>query len=567
MHNLTKGAQVEIERKFLISTLPDSINLNNLVRREIMQAYVIAERGNELRVRKDADKYYMTVKLGSGISRIQPEVEISKGQFDTLFLAKCGEVVEKTRYLMANDAGTIELDVYKGHLKGLITAEVEFKSEDDAMNFKPPTWFGREVTYDLEYKNSALSLRGMPNTSNVQCKLDAQIQSPKEPIESNEYQIDRGFEELLRRTRSLAASSSNPIVVLVAGGSASGKTSMVALKLKKAIGDEVLVISMDNYYKGRRYVEENNINFDHPDSVDIPMLIKHIYSLKYGNAIYMPKYSFATSERLAHTVRTEPRNIIIVEGLFSLQDNLQTLGDIKVFVDLGTHGRIIRRLARDFKRSTWEPRETLRYMASISEPMYLKYVSPTKSNAHIIIRNDYDPLAESCNIDGHDMHTKFPADNITTQMLLGIGCTRLSSNRQQDIFFEPKDRKDKDKDQVIRIRNELGANTFTYKGPLTENGYHSFSFKIDPSDVKAIESIYNALPNKIIKHRITYYHPDGLVFAHDLGVMKTKKSNSIMALGDFLEFTLSGGMGKAAGVLNSLNLLRSNGIVQSYLNM
>ncbi len=436
MATVARSVNTEIERKFIVKNFPDSIDLSRARRSEILQAYLIANDGDEMRIRKDGAKYFMTVKSGYGLTRKQPEVEINKEQFDTLFSSKCGLIVEKTRYYLPISTATIEVDIYKGALKGLVIAEVEFGTEKAAIDFVPPAWFGREVTYDSRYRNSSLSLRGVP----AEYMLNPRpCPSSGTKYEFNEYPLEQGFDELLRKIRAIAPHSSQPIVVLIAGGSASGKTSKVASRLGKRLEDDALVISLDNYYKGKQYVDANKITFDHPDAVDLPLLINHISSLKSGVGVHMPIYSFATSERSIITRQMEPRAVITVEGLFALPDDIRGAGDIGVFVDVGAHGRTIRRLERDFRRSKWAPHETLRYLSSVAEPMYEKYVAPTKSNADLVIRNDYDPLSESRNIEAHDMHIKFPANSITQNMLRDVGCTRIIGVRQLDMFLEPRE--------------------------------------------------------------------------------------------------------------------------------
>ncbi len=154
-------AALEIERKFLISSLPN--NLNDYTHKEIAQGYiVISEDGTEVRLRRKGNKHYMTVKKGSGKMRQESEVEISEDQYEKLWGMTAGRRLEKTRYEITHLAHTIELDIYHGALAGLITAEVEFKNETDSNKFSPPDWFGGEVTEDKAYKNQSLATKGLP---------------------------------------------------------------------------------------------------------------------------------------------------------------------------------------------------------------------------------------------------------------------------------------------------------------------------------------------------------------------------------------------------------------------
>lgn len=138
-------------------------DLDNYLHENISQEYiVIAEDGTEVRLRAKGEKYFQTIKRGLGKSRTETEVELTEKQFEILKGASTGIGVQKTRYNIPYGTETIELDIYLNILKGLITAEVEFESEDASNKFVIPEWFGREVTDDKKYKNQSLALHGMP---------------------------------------------------------------------------------------------------------------------------------------------------------------------------------------------------------------------------------------------------------------------------------------------------------------------------------------------------------------------------------------------------------------------
>ncbi len=145
----------EIERKFLVKTLPE--NLDHYPAIEIIQGYLaITEDGTEVRLRKKGERYFQTVKSGFGLQRNEVEIEILKEQFEKLWFMTEGRRIEKVRYEIDHSGSKIELDIYCGILKGLIVAEVEFTSFELAKSFIPPNWFGREVTEDERYKNRNL---------------------------------------------------------------------------------------------------------------------------------------------------------------------------------------------------------------------------------------------------------------------------------------------------------------------------------------------------------------------------------------------------------------------------
>lgn len=151
----------EIERKFLVKKRPP--NLDTYPHKEILQGYLaIAESGTEVRLRQKGCRFYQTVKIGAGLKRQEVEVAVTFEQFERLWPLTAGKRVEKVRYEIAHGSFTIELDVYRGALAGLLVAEVEFVSEAESQAFSPPKWFGEEVTEDKRYKNKNLAVHGMP---------------------------------------------------------------------------------------------------------------------------------------------------------------------------------------------------------------------------------------------------------------------------------------------------------------------------------------------------------------------------------------------------------------------
>ncbi|MFQ5627543.1 MAG: CYTH domain-containing protein [bacterium] len=151
----------EIERKFLVKKLPP--NLDRFPKLEIQQGYIaITHDGTEVRLRQKSSKFYQTVKNGEGLKRREVEIAITREQFGKLWPLTEGKRIEKVRYEIAHGAFTIELDIYRGALVGLLVAEVEFVSESESQSFMPPKWFGAEVTHDSRYKNKNLAVHGMP---------------------------------------------------------------------------------------------------------------------------------------------------------------------------------------------------------------------------------------------------------------------------------------------------------------------------------------------------------------------------------------------------------------------
>ncbi len=158
---------MEIEKKFLVKTLP--ANLEIYPKKEISQGY-ISDINPTIRIRKLGDKHILTIKSVANIDvdkqhlmNNEIEFEITKEKFDHLSTKVDNNFVEKTRYFINMGEVIAELDMYHNALAPLVTVEVEFKSVKDALSFTPPDWFGLDVTEDINYKNFALSTKGLPN--------------------------------------------------------------------------------------------------------------------------------------------------------------------------------------------------------------------------------------------------------------------------------------------------------------------------------------------------------------------------------------------------------------------
>jgi adenylate cyclase len=154
---------MEIERKFLVGE-PVPFDLADHPSEEINQGYIaIADDGTEVRIRARGEKHTLTVKSGPSRSRVEEELELDPRKFDSLWPLTHGRRIEKRRYVIpARGDLAIELDVYGGDLAGLVTAEVEFPSEEAADSFDPPPWLGTDVTGDARYSNQSLATRGRP---------------------------------------------------------------------------------------------------------------------------------------------------------------------------------------------------------------------------------------------------------------------------------------------------------------------------------------------------------------------------------------------------------------------
>lgn len=150
------AANREIERKFLVKQLPS--NLEKFPNDSIDQGYLAADQtGLQVRLRRTGNRFWLTFKRGKSIARDEREIELTREQFENLWPATAGRRVTKRRYEVPFGAYTIEIDVYGGSNAGLIVAETEFDSEEEARNFAPPDWCGADVSGDPRYSNVLLA--------------------------------------------------------------------------------------------------------------------------------------------------------------------------------------------------------------------------------------------------------------------------------------------------------------------------------------------------------------------------------------------------------------------------
>jgi len=188
------------------------------------------------------------------------------------------------------------------------------------------------------------------------------------------------------------------LIIGIAGGTGSGKTTVVNQILNQISADEVCVISQDSYYNATHnltYEQRTKINFDHPKSIDFDLLVADLKELKKGNVIEQPIYSFVSHDRVKDTLKTHPRKVVIVEGILIFNNKeLRDMFDIKVFVHADADERLIRRMTRDIKERGRDMEEVLARYRDTLKPMHQQFIEPTKNYADIIIPNDrYNTVA------------------------------------------------------------------------------------------------------------------------------------------------------------------------------
>jgi uridine kinase len=179
------------------------------------------------------------------------------------------------------------------------------------------------------------------------------------------------------------------MVIGIAGGTGSGKTTVVRKIVEKLPAGQVVVIPQDSYYRDNSHLpieKRQEINFDHPDSIEFELLEDHIRKLKLGQTIQQPIYSYITCTRSSETIPIRPREIIIIEGILILCNKpLRDLMDIKIFVDADPDDRLGRVISRDLEERGRSLDKVLdRYWKTV-KPMHLQFIEPTKRYADIIV--------------------------------------------------------------------------------------------------------------------------------------------------------------------------------------
>lgn len=179
------------------------------------------------------------------------------------------------------------------------------------------------------------------------------------------------------------------IIIGIAGGTGSGKTTVVREIVASLPEGEVAVLPLDSYYKDSSHVpveERQSINFDHPNAFDWDLLSEHISMLRRGEAIEQPVYSFLTCTRQPETIHIEPRKVVIIEGILALSDKqLCDLMDLRIFVDADPDDRLIRVIQRDVIERGRTAEAVMKRYEKVLKPMHLEFIEPAKRIADLIV--------------------------------------------------------------------------------------------------------------------------------------------------------------------------------------
>lgn len=183
--------------------------------------------------------------------------------------------------------------------------------------------------------------------------------------------------------------SQPPVVIGIAGGTGSGKTTIANVILNRVGADSIIILPHDAYYKDLHYLpkaQKEMLNFDHPESLETELLARHLATLCTWKAVEIPIYDFKQHTRTSKTRRIEPHPVILVEGiLIFVEPQLRKLFDVKIFVDTPADIRFIRRLTRDMEERNRSLESVIEQYKNTVRPMHLEFVEPSKRYADVII--------------------------------------------------------------------------------------------------------------------------------------------------------------------------------------
>lgn len=179
------------------------------------------------------------------------------------------------------------------------------------------------------------------------------------------------------------------LVIGIAGGTGSGKTTVVKKILKQLPAGEVAILPQDSYYRDNGHLpleERQKMNFDHPEAIEFNLLVEHLNMLRKGQSIEQPIYSYLSCLRSEESIRVEPRKVVIVEGILVLTNpDLRQLMDLKVFVDAEADDRLMRVIQRDIEERGRTVDKVLQRYQKTVKPMHLQFIEPCKRYADLIV--------------------------------------------------------------------------------------------------------------------------------------------------------------------------------------
>ena len=316
---------LEIERKFLLEHFP--INLENSPFDTIEQGYILISESEEVRVRHTVNplgesSYILARKTGSGLVRTEDEAEIQQDAFDILWGMTEGRRIKKKRYYGTEAMYPMTIDRYEGDLEGLVVAETEFESEEQAQKFQQQYWTSQEVTGVKGYGNRDLAQFGIPKEEPL-----PDLSSSEEKVVLQSEKISAVIDRLKLLDDEIAGQ--RPIIIGVGGRTSAGKTTAFITAIQDNFSGRVGVISTDDFAKGTEFVEKEKnegreVNYDHPNYYDTKSTRGIVTQLKNGEpTVELPVFNFKKGKGEPDgTQEFTSRDIIIVEGLYALSPDL-----------------------------------------------------------------------------------------------------------------------------------------------------------------------------------------------------------------------------------------------------
>lgn len=337
------------------------------------------------------------------------------------------------------------------------------------------------------------------------------------------YELQEGVFKTIEIIKEQIETKEWNIIVLIAWWSASWKTSQVAKRILEHFDWNAIMLSMDNYYRWREYYDKYKLNFDQPEAINLDLFFDHLTKLKSGETVKIPEYDFKNSRPILDKIEVVPKKIIIIEWLFALYDKIATLWDIKVFVDLWTHWRILRRILRDVKRTWQKPQDILDYFLDTVEPMNDKYIEPTKVNADFIISNEYNPYLEANQTNILDLQKKYNISDASSEkifeILLKIWAQYLGDVEYTDYYFSPDyiDLREVWDSEILLVRKiAFWKYILMYKWPLSKDKEYEerniINFFVDADTVEEFREIYGDDIKIVSRKRSSYFYNWILIF-------------------------------------------------------
>jgi len=396
------------------------------------------------------------------------------------------------------------------------------------------------------------------------------------------YDLNRGIEKFAYKMEWLYKKIKRPVVGLIAGGTSSGKSTVISARTAKILGDGSVTKSCDDYYHGLIFMRVQAANgfpltWDEPKALDLDLAVDHLKCWKSNTPFWKKIYSFNEGMPIG-VEKIRPKKQYLFEGLFTLNPPIANYGNFKVFVNIDTHGMIIRRLLNYINKTGQNPHNILKDLSTIIIPLHEKYVKSSMPYADMIIENQFIAELEGKSSGLIQNQLKFATIH-KHEDLRKIGAEILSLGSQIDSYYSSGTSLPNN-EEIVRFRQSGGKwqeadfRIFTWKGPKhgqsnTVNRPY-FEFVTSDETEDAFKNIYGDTTIGVEKNR-TLYSYNGTIFSLDTDVLISKNGRTNRPItGEFIE--LRGlpddpNLTQFEPLLKKLNIPMSNGIKKSYCEM